>query len=194
MINTTLFFIRKNKIQPIVDVVWFSVLLLGFHFLWRYWEQTYHFRFFTDENIFRPVYDILTFWVFNVSDVVLSVIIGREHYYSNHLTWYFENGGYIAIIDGCSGLKASFQFIVIILFFQGPWKHKIWYIPLGLFILFLSNIVRIVGLSLVVFHYNSYFAFAHDYLFRPFFYGMIFLLWIVWVERFKNRKKHLTQN
>jgi exosortase family protein XrtF len=180
-------FIKKNKLAPIIDVIYFAILLLGFHYIWKYWESELEFRFFTDKSIFIPVFEFLTNIVFNTSDIFLSFLV-KDHYYIEKLTWHFDNGGYIAIVDGCSGLKASIQFIVIILLFPGPWKHKAWFIPTGLIVLFIANIIRIVGLSLIVYYHNSWYSFTHDFVFRPFFYGVIFLMWIVWVEKFKNRR------
>lgn len=190
--NNYISFVEKNKLQPIVDVVYFTILLLGFHYIWKYWESDLGFRLFTEDSIFIPVFDFLTNLVFNTSDIFLSFLL-KDHYYIANLTWYFDAGGYVAIIDGCSGLKASIQFVTIILFFPGKWRHKLWFIPTGLIILFISNIIRIVGLSLVVYYYNSYYIFTHDYIFRPFFYGVIFLMWIIWVEKFKTRRTRKIQ-
>ncbi len=180
-------FVEKNRLKPMVDVVWFAVLLFGFHFLWKYWENSWDFRLFTDQSIFIPVFDFLTKLVFNVSDYFVSFFLGSHYKIIGH-TWHFENGGYVEIVNGCSGLKASFQYIVIILFFSGPFKHKLWYIPMGLILLFIGNIIRITGLTLVVFYYSSYYLFTHNYIFRPFFYGIIFILWVIWVEYFRDGK------
>jgi len=180
-------FILKNKIQPLFDVLYFAILLLGFHFLWKYWENSWNFRLFSEESIFIPIFHFLTRLVFNSADFFISFLL-KGHFHLIGLSWHFDNGGYIEIVDGCSGLKAFFQFIVIILFSSGPWRHKIWYIPMGLVILFISNIIRIIGLLLVVYYYQTAYAFAHNYFFRPFFYGVIFLLWVIWVEYFKNGK------
>ncbi len=180
-------FVEKHRLKPVVDVVWFAVLLFGFHFLWKYWENSWDFRLFTDQSIFIPVFDFLTKLVFNTSDFFISHLL-KGHYTIYGLSWHFDNGGYVEIIDGCSGLKAFFQFFVIIVLFPGPWKTKRWYIPAGFVVLFVANIFRIVGLSWVVYYFQSAYSFAHNYVFRPFFYGIIFLLWVIWVEYYRDGK------
>ncbi len=185
-------FIKKHKLQPIVDVVYFAILLFGFHFIWKFWQNEFDFRFFTDKSIFIPVYKFLTVLTFCTTDMFLAIILDG-HYYIENLTWYFDNGSAITIVDGCSGLKAYMQFIVIILFFPGPGKHKIWFIPIGLIILFITNITRLIGLDIIIYYYNSIWGLAHDHLQKAFFYGVIFLLWVVWVEKFRNRRIRKTQ-
>lgn len=179
--------IKKYKLKSIVDVVYFAILLFGFHFIWKFWQNEFDFRFFTDKSIFIPVYKFLTYITFHATDIFLAIILDG-HYSIENLTWYFDNGSSITIVDGCSGLKAYMQFTIIILFFPGPIKSKIWFIPTGLIILFITNIIRLIGLDIIVYYFNAYWGLAHDHLQKAFFYGVIFLLWVIWVEKFKNRK------
>jgi len=76
------------------------------------------------------------------------------------------------------------------LLYPGPWKHKLWFIPVGVFIVHLTNLFRIIGLSVVLINYSDYWKFSHDNLFRPFFYVVIFIMWVIWVEYFYKKKKH----
>ena len=73
-------------------------------------------------------------------------------------------------------------------FFPGPWKHKAWFIPLGLVVIHLVNIFRISGLSILLIYFPEHWQFTHDYIWRPFFYVVMFLLWVWWVEKFRDRK------
>lgn len=47
-------------------------------------------------------------------------------------TLFFGNNGYVAVEGSCSGLKLFYQWFVLMILFPGPWKKKLWYIPLGL--------------------------------------------------------------
>jgi len=180
--------VKKHKLYSLLDVAYFILLLFGFHFVWKYWQNEFDFRFFTDKSIFILVYKFLTHITFYTTDVFLAAIL-EGHYYTENLTWYFDNGSSIEIVDGCSGLKAYIQFIIIILFFPGPIKSKFWFIPTGVIILFITNIIRVIGLDVIIYYFNSYWGIAHDHLQKAFFYGVIFLLWVIWVEKFKNRRQ-----
>jgi exosortase/archaeosortase family protein len=75
---------------------------------------------------------------------------------------------------------------VIMIFFPGPWKHKLWYIPTGILVIHLTNLVRIAGLAILrlPFPDPKFFHFFHDYIFKTFFYVVIFLMWYIWYEKF----------
>ena len=71
------------------------------------------------------------------------------------------------------------------------------HIPAGLVIIEWTNVVRICGVLLMqVFWPNIHihlfgndintFHLAHDYVFKLFFYLIIFLMWVLWVEKFYN--------
>lgn len=180
--------VKKHKLYSLLDVAYFILLLFGFHFVWKYWETELDFRFFSDSSILTPIFNYLTWLLFQTSNFFLEYLL-KGSYIIEDKAWYFDNGGYIKIVDGCSGLKASLQFITIILLVRGPFKDKIWFIPAGILILFIANIVRIIGLDLIVYFKSSFYHFTHQYVFRPFFYGVIFVLWVVWIEKFKNRRQ-----
>ena len=70
--------------------------------------------------------------------------------------------------------------------FPGPWKHKRWYIPAGLVIIEWTNAIRICGILMMQIPWPNSFHLAHDYIFKVFFYLVIFLMWVLWVEKFYN--------
>jgi exosortase/archaeosortase family protein len=75
------------------------------------------------------------------------------------------------------------------LFFPGPWIHKLWFIPLGLIITHLVNVFRIDSLVIILDYYPQHWHFTHDYILRPFFYVVMFGLWVFWVEKITPQKK-----
>ena len=103
------------------------------------------------------------------------------------------NGEGVSIVWGCNGIKQSFIFTMIMLFAQGPMKHKLWFIPLGLVCVYLINVARLLFLTYVVRDYPDTFEFWHGGVTKYLFYGLIFLMWVLWndylVPRFTNTKK-----
>lgn len=112
-------------------------------------------------------------------------------YEVNHqeTTFLFPEIGYIEVNNSCTGIKQFYQIIVLFLLFPGPWLHKLWYIPMSLVIMHGVNIFRIVILGVVLENYPDWWDFSHDWILRPFFYVVIFLLWVVWNEKIRRRKK-----
>jgi exosortase/archaeosortase family protein len=101
-------------------------------------------------------------------------------------TMYFSNSYGLNINSSCSGLKQFYQVFVLFILFPGPWKHKTWFIPFSLAIMFLTNIFRTVTLSIIMSFRPAYFEFSHDWLLRPFFYVVLFGLWVIWVEKYRK--------
>ena len=106
---------------------------------------------------------------------------------------YHLNGECVRIVWGCNGVKQSFIFTMIMLFARGPVKHKLWFIPLGLFCVYLINIFRLLLLAYIVRDYPESFDFWHSGVTKYGFYGLIFLMWFFWndflVPRLNDTKK-----
>ena len=168
----------------LIDLALFVIITFGFHLVFRY---------FASEIMSLPFVRASSAWL---SDMVYSSslwfnrnVLGYEIITEPVNTMWFSNGGYITVNESCSGLKQFYQVLVLFILFPGPWKHKLWFIPLGCFIMFLTNVFRIVSLSVVLLWKPEYWQFSHDWILRPFFYVVLFMLWVWWVERFRNTQK-----
>lgn len=85
--------------------------------------------------------------------------------------------------DHCLGIAAMSIFTLIIIFLKGPLKHKVWFILLGLSLIFLANWIRIVGLAFMLkIGSAAFFQFNHKYTYLVLVYGLIFFL-IIWFEK-----------
>ena len=62
------------------------------------------------------------------------------------------------------------------------WLHKLWFIPFGWLCCYLFNILRIFIIALFIEHHPEWFHVLHDYIFKYLFYGMLFGLWVWFVE------------
>jgi exosortase family protein XrtF len=134
-----------------------------------------------------PQPDPVTRWVTSQSAMVLEGF-GYEtsvHDYPTKPTTYIEwNGkGIVSVYEGCNGLNVAIVFLAFLVAF-GPFNKTLaWFVPLGLLIIHVSNLLRIILLFLVSIHMPNYFYFTHKYLFTAFIYLFVFLLWIGWVMK-----------
>ncbi len=131
-----------------------------------------------------------------------------DHFLINHLVsstaFVLDLFGYITFqyadavgIDGthgvligapCNGLDLFALFTGFILVFPGKWKDKIIYIPIGILVIHFLNIMRLVGLAIIVLYYPESLDFNHKYTFTIIIYALIFLMWIFWVKKFSLKK------
>lgn len=88
--------------------------------------------------------------------------------------------------DPCNGLTLFALFIVFVAVFPGPRKSKLWFIPLGILLLHLLNMLRIVALSIIVKESPEYLNFNHIYVFTTLLYLSIFILWYIWIQSFSG--------
>ena len=177
-------FIKNNKLYVLKDVIIFVIITLTIHFAYRYWANSTHYA--PIENQMTIAHNSMSSIVFKQSVWLIDHVLKIPITTNNEQFIFFQNNGFLAINAGCSGLKPILQYILLMLIFPGPWKHKAWFIPMGIVIVHLTNLFRITGLAVVTITVPEYWDFAHDNLFRPFFYVVIFLLWVWWVEKFRK--------
>ena len=176
-------FIEKHKLRPIVDVVIFIVIIVFFHKLWWDWglkEVLLNYFAFGELEMY------MAYQVFLPSAWIDKHLLGYDIFTSD-TTIYFRDHGAIVVNGSCSGLKQFYQWTFLMILFPGPWKQKLWYIPLGIVVIHIVNILRIVILSVVLMNWPDQWHFTHDWILRPFFYVVIFALWVIWVEKFRNK-------
>lgn len=178
-------FLQKKQIRPLVDVAIFAIITITFHYLW--WHVL---GFFRATDFFNSVAGWLaqqvyfgSLW-FNVN--ILGMNITPEHL--TNTLWFPDVNGFITVNESCSGFKQMYQILFLFILFRGPWKHKLWYIPASMGIMFLVNILRIILLSLVLIHWPAHWDFFHMWVMRPFYYVVIFIEWVVWVEYFADSR------
>lgn len=91
----------------------------------------------------------------------------------------------------CNALTLFMFFALFVIAFPGDIKKKFWFIPLGILIIHIANVIRIVSLVIINYYAPQYLAFNHTYTFTVFVYGIIFCLWMWWVNTsLKENKQH----
>ena len=94
-----------------------------------------------------------------------------------------DSVGLLQVGAPCDGLVLFVLFAVFILAFPGPWKRKLWFIPLGIGLIHAANLVRVVSLVMIQFNSPQSLKFNHDYTWTVLIYGFIFWLWYLWATR-----------
>jgi len=82
------------------------------------------------------------------------------------------------IADDCNGLELFILYIGFILSMPATIKRKVVYLIGGVFIIHIVNLLRCVGLSALLMHWDRYFDLAHHYIFKIMVYSTIFILWV----------------
>lgn len=173
----------KGPYAFVVEIGLFMLVTIAFHKFW--WAFSNEIK--SLEIIWRSA-DFLAAEVYKVSFWLNAHLFQLEMKEEGMNVMRFANNQALLVAESCSGLKQFFQIAVLFLVYPGPWKHKAWYIPLGFAAIHLTNIVRVVALSVWMAHDVPYWQFAHDWIMRPMYYVVIFALWYIWNEKFYNHK------
>ena len=90
------------------------------------------------------------------------------------------------IIEGCNGLSVIILFISFVIAFSGKIKTTILFIIGGSLLIHILNVFRIALLCVLMYYYPKQQHLLHAVLFPLFIYGVVFMLWIIWVNKFSK--------
>ena len=95
---------------------------------------------------------------------------------------------------GCMGRNIMLGYVALITVFPGKFIHKLWYIPMGLVVITIVNILRISGLAITAYCCPEYSDINHYLVFKIVSWIIIFLMWVIWFNKFSPfvKKKKLT--
>jgi len=194
----------KIDLKPYRDIIIFVITLFGANFFWKYTvlgDEAVGPIMWFGNDITAP-FDWMCTWVAQREYWWLSLI--KDNVYRINTTVGFLNGTVdlsddvrISIVWGCTAIKQSFIWLIIMLFASGSrsdekwsmWSwRKLWFIPFGWICIYCFNILRVTLIALLIENHPQMFSFWHEYVFKYLFYGMMFMLWVWWVERIVERK------
>ena len=93
------------------------------------------------------------------------------------------------VVEGCNSVSIIILFISFIIAFAGKFKTTLFYILAGSVLIYAVNLFRIAILSVGLYHYPWRREILHTVIFPLIIYGMVFLLWMFWVNRFTKTNK-----
>lgn len=92
-------------------------------------------------------------------------------------------GSYGVVIGNhCVGFGLLFAFFALIFSYPGPWKRKLYFIPIGLAAIMVTNIIRVTALCISSFNKGGFVDLNQHDMFNYIIYALIFILWVVWIR------------
>jgi exosortase family protein XrtF len=88
----------------------------------------------------------------------------------------------LEIVNGCNGIEVLGLFVGFVVAYPGRTENRYWFIPLGILVLYVTNVVRIVVLAITQLHVPAIFDVTHDYSTTAIFYAVVFVMWVFWVN------------
>ncbi|MCQ2334266.1 MAG: serine hydrolase [Paludibacteraceae bacterium] len=184
----------KKILGPYYDILLFAVCMMAANYFWKLTivsdeiirDGNAGMVLFLGMNL-SPLFNVVAEHTASLVSALLQWTRHDVHYLPPY-TIRFDAGFTMNIVWGCTALKQSFIWLVIMLFARGVQWRKLWFIPLGWLVIYLFNDLRIYCIGQFCSAHPDMFSFWHDYFFKYLFYFIIFMLWVWWNE--KLGKKH----
>jgi len=145
---------------------------------------------YSDESKFYP--DYVTNLVAKQSKSLLETVGYKaqilQHPNEPSMKLIINNKFVARIIEGCNSISIIILFVSFIFAYAGKFKTTLFYLLFGCVMIYAVNLFRIVFLSIGLYHYPWRREILHSVIFPLIIYGLVFLLWMFWVNRFVNLK------
>ncbi len=165
--------------KQIKFLILFFVKAILLYFIWFFLYENWLMKVGFVDNI---IIDSLIYF----TDLLLQFFGYSTFVYEHAIGIQGSHGVYIGI--PCNGLDLMALFAGFILLFSGSWKTKFWFIPLGLLIIYVLNLVRVLVLTIMAKTAPEYLDFNHKYTFTILLYMFVFFGWLLWVNKYALKK------
>lgn len=121
-----------------------------------------------------------------INDEAVAVLENTPSY----IKFFFKQNYVARITEGCNAISVIILFIAFIIAFTGKLKHTIGFVIGGSLLIYIINVLRISFLILLINHFPQMQTFWHNVVFPLIIYGLVLILWIVWIKRFSLNLKN----
>ena len=104
--------------------------------------------------------------------------------YTSYIMFYYNQQAVARMIEGCNAISVIILFISFVVSFSGKLKSTLLFILGGSVFVYILNIIRIALLCLALYWFPEQQSLLHEIVFPLFIYGVVFILWVVWVNKF----------
>ncbi len=105
------------------------------------------------------------------------------------------NQQYVArIIEGCNAISIIILFISFVVSFSGRMRPTLFFVLGGSLIIYVLNVARIAVLCVLIYFFPKQQSLVHGVFFPLFIYGVVFILWVIWVNKFSLYAKNSTDS
>jgi exosortase family protein XrtF len=137
--------------------------------------------------------DSATRWVAQNTEVVISwydkSVQIKEVRNEPFFEMFFHDKIVARIVEGCNGISVIILFISFVVAFSGSLKNTLLFVFGGSLIIHILNVLRIAIITVLLYYFPEYLHLLHDILFPLIIYGVVFILWIIWVNKFSKYAK-----
>lgn len=170
--------IPENKIARFIIV--FLLIFLPWHFIDDYMQMAHYGPIFVNAWFFayHLLLKSLMFLSIHLTSLFTDVAIT-----TSYRVIYLGGYGSLSIGRPCLCADVMMLLVAFVVAYPGPWKKKLWFLPVGLASIHLMNVLRISALCLTKIYRPEWMYFNHNYVFNFIILGFTFMLWVIWIAK-----------
>lgn len=131
--------------------------------------------------------DVMTQWVTEQTATIIDTYIDEistgPKQDLKSIFIYKGSTAILSVYEGCNGLNVMVIFVSFLIAFGKIGKRMLWFIPLGIVVIHIFNLLRIILLFHVTISMPDFLYFSHKYLFTAFIYIAVFGMWALWIMK-----------
>ena len=104
------------------------------------------------------------------------------------LTMYINETAVSRVIEGCNAVSIIVLFTAFIIAFSNRFVPTLFYVLFGSLLIYAINILRIAVIGIGLYEFPEYKEFLHEILFPALIYGLVLVLWVIWVQNYSKVK------
>lgn len=127
----------------------------------------------------------------NTISISASVLefLGYEVEHNNNRMIGVKGTPGLFIGDSCNGISLFALYSIFLIAFPGKLVSKLIFIPAGILVIHLLNVLRVVVLGIILTYSYEWTEFNHTYTFTILIYAFIFFTWIYWINNYSGLTK-----
>jgi exosortase family protein XrtF len=101
---------------------------------------------------------------------------------ANEFTLFLDGAATVRVIEGCNSVAVILLFIAFVFGFKGKFSHYLWFLPLGIGLLWFINLGRIAWLAHGLYLQGAEAFYWQKSVFSASIYAFVCLLWLFWIR------------
>jgi exosortase family protein XrtF len=174
--------LKQNAFIRFIVLASFLYLLL--YFVHQFIIKKYTFY---DQKFIGSIIAMAEYFVKLVGYKTFSVLQDRDYQVVG-----IDGSNGVWVGSNCNAITLFSLFSVFIVAYPGNQKNKLWFIPLGIVLIHFLNLIRVISLVFIAYYSPTNLNFNHTYTFTFLVYTFIFLLWMVWVNKYSLKNYTVT--
>lgn len=185
----------KDVLKKMTPFHWFLVKAIALYLLWVFFISPY--LVIEDdkggglENYVTVNTAKAASWLINLLpyDSSIEEVVGKGGAYL-----LIDHVKTVYIAHSCNALVIIALYIGFIIAYPGPFKFKLLFVSVGSFIVFAMNVIRVSALGFNHVYHQASLDFNHKYTFTFMVYSVVFILWMIWANKYSSVKFELQNN